>query len=342
MQQHGDVWEATITIPQSAKILSYIVTEDSLTDTNNDSTYTLYVFNPNGKPVRDAGIFMAELKKFAKYPIEAQLADIKRELEDYPANFSAYYFYWRLRLLASEYDKGTVVAIEDEIINLVENHRNNPEACNIAVKLLKTGILKTKRLFEFALTIPRENLSSEMQTFLTTEKAKRGFEERYEALFNKPAPEFTLTALDSSTISLSQFRGKVVTLLFWTIWGDSLRWSLPLLDTIEVLYETFREKGLSVLAPYCESTGLPILSLTPSPKSVSEERLRKVREIIANLHYSFPILCCSDEVCKQYAVQHGSDIVLIDKKGIFRFRYSFFYPNIANTLRGKITQLLNE
>lgn len=39
--------------------------------------------------------------------------------------------------------------------------------------------------------------------------------QRQRMLMQRPAPEFELTALDGSTVSLSSFRGKPVLLAFW-------------------------------------------------------------------------------------------------------------------------------
>ena len=59
------------------------------------------------------------------------------------------------------------------------------------------------------------------------------------------APEFTLPDSAGRPISLAQFRGKVVFLNFWATWCPPCREEMP---AMEKLYQTFKDKGLVVLA----------------------------------------------------------------------------------------------
>src|SRR5205085_173417 len=56
----------------------------------------------------------------------------------------------------------------------------------------------------------------------------------------KPAPDFSLVALDGKTISLASLRGKVVVLNFWFPACAPCRAELPLMQK---LYEQYRPKG---------------------------------------------------------------------------------------------------
>ncbi len=51
-------------------------------------------------------------------------------------------------------------------------------------------------------------------------------------LVGKPAPDFTLTLLDGSTLRLSNLRGSVVAVNFWAYWCEPCKKELPRLQAI--------------------------------------------------------------------------------------------------------------
>ena len=59
------------------------------------------------------------------------------------------------------------------------------------------------------------------------------------------APDFTLSTLSGTSLSLAELRGKVVLLNFWATWCVPCRKEMP---AIEALYQRYKERGLEVLA----------------------------------------------------------------------------------------------
>ncbi len=59
------------------------------------------------------------------------------------------------------------------------------------------------------------------------------------------APSFTLTDSIGKTVSLDDFRGKIVFLAFWAAWCAPCREELPELDR---LYKKFNHEGFEVIA----------------------------------------------------------------------------------------------
>lgn len=71
------------------------------------------------------------------------------------------------------------------------------------------------------------------------------------------APDFTLNDLCGKKVTLSQFRGKVVILNFWSIWCGPCLAEMPSLNK---LYLEFKGKGLVVLAIAEDPAEKPVVS----------------------------------------------------------------------------------
>ena len=73
------------------------------------------------------------------------------------------------------------------------------------------------------------------------------------------APDFQLSTLDDSKISLSDLKGQVVVINFWATWCGPCKQELPLLDAY---YKALKQSGLSVFAVTTEDS-LPLSRLKP-------------------------------------------------------------------------------
>ncbi len=78
------------------------------------------------------------------------------------------------------------------------------------------------------------------------------------------APDFTLRDLSGVSVSLSDYRGKVVLLNFWATWCPPCKAEMP---SMEKLYRMLKDEGLALLAVNIEPNGpqtvIPFLKENP-------------------------------------------------------------------------------
>jgi len=79
--------------------------------------------------------------------------------------------------------------------------------------------------------------------------------DRYSARVGDEAPEFRLRDLQGKTISLSQFKGKVVLLNFWATWCGPCRIEMP---AMERLYRSLSRKDFEILAVSTDPQGTAV------------------------------------------------------------------------------------
>jgi cytochrome c biogenesis protein CcmG/thiol:disulfide interchange protein DsbE len=110
-----------------------------------------------------------------------------------------------------------------------------------------------------------------------------------------PAPDFTLTALDGSEVSLSDFRGQPVVLNFWATWCPPCRAEVPALQSVS-----------ESLAGEVVILGV---SLQESPSTVSQ--------FADEFGISYPVvLDQSAEAYLMYRVRSIPTTFFIDERGV--------------------------
>ena len=117
-----------------------------------------------------------------------------------------------------------------------------------------------------------------------------------EDLIGKQAPDFALPDLSGKVIRLSQFRGKVVVLVFWAFWCDTWKGAV---------------KTLNDLRGSISPSLVQILCVTVDPtwKEIGQRMKRRTNG-------SFPILLDrGSRVRKRYKVTKVPTVLLVDKKG---------------------------
>lgn len=110
------------------------------------------------------------------------------------------------------------------------------------------------------------------------------------------APDFTLRSLSGETVTLAQYRGKVVFLNFWATWCPPCRAELP---SMQRLNEVFAGRDFVMLAVNVEEDGAQVLP-----------------EFLRQYPHSYSVLLDPEGKAQQlYGVDKFPETFIIDKQG---------------------------
>jgi peroxiredoxin len=109
------------------------------------------------------------------------------------------------------------------------------------------------------------------------------------------ATDFTLQSLDGESVTLSDLRGKVVLINFWTTWCQPCIIEMP---SMEKLYRKYKDKGFTILA----------IDIMEKPETI--------RKFAKEKNLTFPILLdTKGEVRGKYRVTGIPNSYLVHKDG---------------------------
>jgi thiol-disulfide isomerase/thioredoxin len=115
------------------------------------------------------------------------------------------------------------------------------------------------------------------------------------------AEMFTLKNLDGQTVSMSQFKNKIIVLDFWATWCVPCKASFPKLQ------ETINK--------YKNDTDVVFLTINTWENARPEEKSENVEDFIKKNHYTFNVLLDkNNQVVEQYKIKSVPTKVIIDKK----------------------------
>jgi peroxiredoxin len=142
------------------------------------------------------------------------------------------------------------------------------------------------------------------------------------SMVGKQAPDFVLRGLDGRNLRLSEYRGQVVLVNFWSRSDGNSRQQMPALDRINI---TYQRAGLVVL-------GVSV-----------DDDLRRSREFATAMRLSYPILFdTGSEIGKDYLLQKMPVTILVDRAGIVRYSAVGFRRGDERIYLDQIRELLRE
>ncbi len=137
------------------------------------------------------------------------------------------------------------------------------------------------------------------------------------------APDFTISDIDGTPVTLSSYRGKVVFLAFWASWCPRCMEELAFLQG---LYTGFAKD-------------MVVLAINQETQNLSNAHVEKLKKEITGLGVQFPILLDKElDVWKAYCINALPTSVILDREGKVRFAE----PNYYWASQKKIKEVLGE
>jgi len=132
-------------------------------------------------------------------------------------------------------------------------------------------------------------------------------EEVRKSMIDKPSFEFSLKALDGTTVKLSDLKGKIVILDFWATWCNPCKASFP---ALQEFYTSIKNRSDVVL-----------LTIDTAERIPKEEIEKTVKDYYDENKFTFSVLFDKDNsVAKAYEANAIPTKVIIDKNGKIRFK----------------------
>lgn len=116
------------------------------------------------------------------------------------------------------------------------------------------------------------------------------------------APDFTLPQLDGGSLTLSDFKGKVIIVNFWATWCPPCRMEIP--DFV-YLYENYKDKGLVIIGV-----------------NLDRGDARSVKQFSEKYKINYPVVLGNGKVTQDYGgIRAIPTTFIIDTKGDIKEKY---------------------
>lgn len=327
LRKSRGAWTATVAIPsEKYSVFSYYVTDGKYADYNRNRTYVDYIYDEDGRPVENAHLAMLPFLKMAGAD-DAELAEeAQKEFLAYPANFRAYYLYWKYLLRATRNAPDTRFDIIEQLQLLDAQAGENFKFLNLATRTYFYLLNDVTMAFHYRQKIPVDQMEADVAVMVdpgemaAKKKAHEKYKERVrKAYVGKTAPDVVLKEFGGDAVRLSTLRGKVVALNFW---HNNCGPCPKTTDALQKLFTRYEAEDFEVAAVYASTDTLVL------------------EGIIRDRGYTFPVYLNSREALKAYGVDYIPQTFLLDRKGVVR--YVFFGPSLGyeRQLEQAIAELL--
>jgi len=144
----------------------------------------------------------------------------------------------------------------------------------------------------------------------------------------KPAPKFSMKAIDGKVHTNASLKGKVVLLDFWATWCGPCKAASP---SMQNLHKKHASKGLVVVGANGWESG---------PKGPDVNNPSYAKKYATEHKYSYVFTYGNDPLMKTLGMNGIPTFVLIDRKGVIREVWTGFGPRSEATMEAAIGKLL--
>ena len=329
MEKIDSHWEASISIPEYASLLSYYFTDGKAFDYNDQKTFTNYIYNEAGNPVENSRFRNVDFLVMAGESQEAILAEIGAEIEGYPTNWVAQTVYWRKAFETCQ----TFDEMNDVYNDAKKTYGQLVEKLgeSDSLKLVKANFLATymtslykpwqelqgKANTEFMSimeSIPLEKhygtAKKRYESYLEFQKMSNSSNDFMNKIIGTIALDFEYKTIMGVEAKLSDFRGNYVLLDFWGTWCGPCVGEIP---NLKKVYAAFHEKGFEILSISSDKFEAPKLE-----EYVTEK----------GMNWNHVLEGMGGPIQKLYQIRSYPSLFLIDPEGKV--------VSINNELRGEL------
>ncbi|MFZ1520444.1 MAG: TlpA disulfide reductase family protein [Ignavibacteriaceae bacterium] len=317
MIEKDGIFSAMIEIPDSAQLLTYYISDGSNFDYNDKKTYSSYIYDNTGKPVKGARFRNIDFFVMAGVDNEICIKEIENELKDYPDYHLARYVLWNKKF-GNEKDFNKLLSLKDDFenefaelkinfpndYNLLNSEAKCYYAFQMALNNLSYPLLKSagEKMNEIAKQIPdgkRDQIVERVyQSYLQQQKSAKFTEE----IVGNPSIDFEFTTTKGEKKKLSDYKGKVVLLDFWGTWCGPCVGEIP---NLIKAYNRFNDKGFEIISI---SSDLMMQTKTEEEfKSFIQEK---------NMSWTHTLDDKNKTIHTLYNIAHWPTLFLIDKNGV--------------------------
>ncbi|MFZ1730519.1 MAG: TlpA disulfide reductase family protein [Bacteroidota bacterium] len=245
-------WSAEIEIPADAALLSYIVKGGQNIVGNNEKTFTSYVYDKSGKPVRNARFFNIPFLRLARAEIGSMVQEAEREITEYPENFSAYHQYFKLLLEQGKGSTKVQSRISSRLDQLEQRYGAMSDFLNMAAETWYYVLQDQEKALEYrSKIVPNEQWPQVFRMFDSDSKEEDLRTRQVQAeqfrskLVNAEMPAFNLHDKEGSKVAFPNLDGKVRLMVFWASSSEN---SKQMLGLIRDVVSGFPSRSLEVVA----------------------------------------------------------------------------------------------
>ncbi len=186
---------------------------------------------------------------------------------------------------ALKYEEAAVTKRSDDAemntryVTLLNDNGQYQKALDVGSKMYAANTGNAEMLEQIGFAYKKVNPKKTSDTYITLLKGQQATAAKAtlaKELINKPAKDFTLKDLTGKTVSLSDYKGKVVVLDFWATWCGPCKMSFP---------------GMQLaLNKYKDNPNVVFLFIDTWENTKPEETYEAVSKFIASKKYSFHVL----------------------------------------------------